>query len=40
LAAGDFNGDGYADLAVVGTDGTGPSPGVEVFLWGTSTKKK
>jgi hypothetical protein len=40
VAVGDFNGDGHADLAVVGTDGFGNSPTVEVLLWSTSTKKK
>jgi hypothetical protein len=40
IAVGDFNGDGYADLAVVGTDGNGSVPTVEVLLWSTGTKKK
>ena len=40
IAVGAFNGDGHADLAVVGTDGLGTSPGVEVLWWGTSTKKR
>jgi hypothetical protein len=40
IAVGDFNGDGHSDLAVVGTDGFGNFPTVEVLLWSATTKKK
>jgi hypothetical protein len=43
IAVGDFNGDGYADLAVVGsTRGVSPFGGatVDVYLWNPSTTKK
>jgi hypothetical protein len=38
FAVGDFNGDGYSDVATVGSYGTGYD--VSVLLWNPSTKKK